>query len=305
MNLVFTEMHIPVLLKEVLDIFDPKPGQVYIDATVNGGGHTQAILERIGSKGKLLGIDWDCELLERIKDKGQRIKADNLILECDNYANIESIARKYNLDKIDGILFDLGFSSHQLEESGRGFSFLKKEPLDMRYNVHENKYSASTIVNTWPREAIEDILRKFGEERFAGRIAAGIVRARAVRRISASDELADIVERSVPGAGRGRIHPATRTFQALRIAVNHELENLKQALKSSVGLLRPQGKIIVISFHSLEDRIVKNFFREEQKKGVMTILTKKPITASLEERRANSRARSAKLRAAEITVTGY
>lgn len=303
MNQGFTKMHIPVLLKEVLDIFDPKPGQIYIDATVNGGGHAQTILEMIAPKGKLLGIDWDCELLERIKDKRQRIKAENLILECDNYANIESIARKYNLDKIDGILFDLGFSSHQLEESGRGFSFLKKEPLDMRYNVHENRHNASAIVNTWPREAIEDILRRFGEERFAGRIAAGIVRARAVRRISTADELADIVERSVPRAGRGRIHPATRTFQALRIAVNNELENLEQALRSSVGLIRPQGKIIVISFHSLEDRIVKNFLREKQKERVVTILTKKPITASLEEKRANPRARSAKLRAAERVIS--
>lgn len=298
-------IHRPVLLREVLSIFEPKKGERYIDATINGGGHAEAILERIGQKGKLIGIDWDGELINNLRQTTNDPRHKNLILVCDNYANIESIARKYNLDKIDGILFDLGFSSHQLEESGRGFSFLKKEPLDMRYNVHENKYSVSTIVNTWPREAIEDILRKFGEERFAGRIAAGIVRARAIRRISAADELADIVERSVPRVGRGRIHPATRTFQALRIAVNHELENLEQALKSSVELLRPQGKIIVISFHSLEDRIVKNFFREEQKEGVMTILTKKPIVASWEEKRINPRARSAKLRAAEIAVTGY
>lgn len=292
-------MHRPVLLNEVLSIFNPQPGEKYVDATINGGGHATAILERIGPKGKLLGIDWDCALIAKLKDKSKKTK--NLILECGNYADIKSIARKYSLDKIDGILFDLGFSSHQLEESGRGFSFLRHEPLDMRYNIYENTLTASEIINTWPRKAIEDILRRFGEERFAGRIAAGIIRARNSKRVSASDELADIVGRCVPGIRRGRIHPATRTFQALRIAVNHEMDNLGQGLRDSAALLKPQGKLVIISFHSLEDRMVKIFLKEKQKEGVLTLLTKKPVAADAAEIRVNPRARSAKLRAALIT----
>lgn len=303
-------IHIPVLLKEVLEIFDPQPGQAYIDATVNGGGHAEAILEKVGSKGKLLGIDRDCELIEKFErgfstgsnDKyssSEVEKLPNLILECGNYANIKSIARKYNLGKVNGILFDLGFSSHHLEESGRGFSFLKSEPLDMRYNSHEEIPTAAEIVNTWPRQAIEDILRKFGEERFARRIAEGIVRRRSVKKIAAADELARIIEQSIPGrVQRGRIHPATRTFQALRIAVNRELENLEDALGCSISILAPQGKLIVISFHSLEDRIVKRFLKDKEREEELAIVAKKPIMASEEEKKNNPRARSAKLRAA-------
>lgn len=299
-------MHVPVLLKEVLEIFDPKPGHTYIDATVNGGGHTEAILKKIGSKGKLVGIDWDCELLEKLKDKGLKTKAKNLILECDNYANIKSIARKYNLGEVSGILFDLGFSSHQLEESGRGFSFLKKEPLDMRYNIHENKLIAAEIINTWPQQAIENILRKFGEERYYQRIAAGILRARNIKKISTSDELAALIYRIVPASyRRGRIHPATRTFQALRITVNKELENLEKALRDSLDLLRPHGKLVAISFHSLEDRIVKKFFKTGQEEGKIAIVNKKPIMASVEEKSINPRSRAAKLRAAELIAYSW
>lgn len=296
-------MHKPVLLNEVLEIFDPQPGQTYIDATINGGGHATAILKRIGLEGKLLGIDRDCELLERIKNKRQRIGADNLILACDNYANIKSIAREYHLDKVNGILFDLGFSSFHLEESGRGFSFLKSEPLDMRYNPNEKIPTAAEIINTWPRQAIEDILRKFGEERYAQRIADGILRRRGIKKFTATDELARIVEQSLPGRmRRGRIHPATRTFQALRIAVNRELENLTEALVDTTSLLVPHGKIAVISFHSLEDRTVKEFFKDKEKQEELSIITKKPIITSKEEIKNNPRARSAKLRAAEKLV---
>jgi len=292
-------MHIPVLLKEVLDIFNPRPGEIYIDATINGGGHAKAILERIGSGGKLMGIDWDCELIQNLKES---LNFKNLKLICDNYANLGTIVRKYNLDKVDGILFDLGFSGYHLENAKKGFSFLKNEPLDMRYNRETNELTASKIINTWPKEAIADVLRKFGEERFAGRIASGIVRARQNKNISSSGELAEIIIRSVPRWYlKMKIHPATRTFQALRIAVNHELENLEHALPQAVSSLKPKGKIVVISFHSLEDKIVKKFFNEKAEEKILRIITKKPIRASAAEIYLNPRARSAKLRAAEKT----
>lgn len=295
-----SEIHRPVLLQEVLRVLDPKEGETFIDATINGGGHAKAILERIGPSGKVLGIDWDCGLIKelRIKDQESRIK--NLILTCDNYANIKSIVGEHNLGEVSGIIFDLGFSSHHLEEARRGFSFLKNENLDMRYNVSENELTAAKIVNNWPEKAIEDILRRYGEERFARSIARGIARERSEKKVSTTGELVGIISKSVPRAYlKRRIHPATKTFQALRIAVNSELENLEKALKDSVLILKPGGKIAVISFHSLEDRIVKNFFKEGVKSGLLNILTKKPLVADREEKALNSRARSAKLRTAE------
>lgn len=304
--------HRPVLLREVLSIFNPRPGETYIDATINGGGHAKAILERIGPEGKLLGIDWDCGLIEKLRKKGiSSISSDgkyssseveklpNLVLTCDNYANLGASVRKYNLDAPAGILFDLGFSSYHLESAQRGFSFLKDEFLDMRYSPSTNELTAEKIINIWPEEAIEDILRRYGEERFSRRIAAGIVRARQNKRIATTGELVEIIKRSVPPQYlRQRIHPATRTFQALRVAVNHELENLEKALPEALALLRPGGKIIVISFHSLEDRIVKQFFKEQSRAGKLEILTKKPLVPRKEEILLNPRARSAKLRAA-------
>lgn len=304
-------MHTPVLLNEVFKIFDPKPGETYIDATVNGGGHARAIAERVGEKGLVLGIDWDCNLIEELRTKnpapdasrrygtGLELRNNNIKLICDNYANLANIIRKYNLDAPCGILFDLGFSSHQLEESRRGFSFLKSEPLDMRYDIKSNELTAEKIINTWERTAIADIIRRYGEERFADRIAEGILRARRTRRIQTTDELVAVISRSIPQSFRyHRIHFATRTFQALRIAVNHELENLEKVLPMARDALRIGGKITVISFHSLEDRIVKEFFRKESRADTLEILTKKPIRASQAEIRENPRARSAKLRAA-------
>lgn len=289
-------MHKPVLLEKVLEIFNPRRGQIYIDATIDGGGHARAILEKIGAEGKLLGIDWDRELLGRLKVENPKLKVKNLILVCDNYAHIKSIAGKYNLGKVDGILFDLGFSLYHLEESRRGFSFLKNEPLDMRYNPDFNELTAEKIVNKWPPEAIENILREYGGERFSRRIARGIVGARRYKKISATAELVRIISRSVPGFYlKRRVHPATKTFQALRIAVNRELENLRKALYDSADILKPGGKIIVISFHSLEDRIVKNFFRKN--KNAFTVFTPKPVCPAKEEIKSNPRARSAKLRA--------
>jgi 16S rRNA (cytosine1402-N4)-methyltransferase len=297
-------MHTPVLLKEVLEIFNPQPGQVYIDATVNGGGHARAIAQRLGAKGKVIGIDWDPKLIEELERRNKESGIKNIELVSANYAKIKKIASDKNIKKVNGILFDLGFSSYHIERSGRGFSFLRDEPLDMRYSS-ENDLRAEKIINTWSGEAIENVLRTFGEERYARRIASAIVQARRRKKITQTAELAKLIYECVPGAvGSRRIHPATRTFQALRIAVNGELENLKLALKDSVDLLLPGGRLIMISFHSLEDRIVKSFFAEAHKGNTMTLLTPKPLRPSLEEVGENPRARSARLRAAEKLHAG-
>lgn len=289
-------MHKPVLLNEILDIFDPQPGQTYIDATINGGGHSKEIIKKIGEKGKILGIDWDCELLEGLREAG----LGGLKLICDNYANLKKITEGSDFEKVDGILFDLGFSSQHLEKSGRGFSFQKDEPLDMRYNIKINELTAEKIINTWSREAIENLLQGWGEERFARNIARGILWERDKKKITTTGELAKIVAQNVPSWYlRRRIHPATKTFQALRIAVNKELENLEKALPQAAELLKPSGKLIIISFQSLEDRIVKNFFKEKRKEGLLKVLTSKPLIPSAQEIGTNPRARSAKLRVAE------
>ena len=278
-------LHQPVLLKEVLEIFDPRPGQTYIDATVDGGGHAAAIVERITPGGTLLGIDWDCDLITHARARLKKFTAaGNLILACDNYADMEALATRYGIAAVDGILFDLGFSSFHIEKSGRGFTFSKDEPLDMRYGPSENKLTAEEIVNRWPEEAISDLLRKFGEERFARRIARAIVRARARKGIVSTRALTEIIFKGVPSIyRRGRLHPATRTFQALRLAVNRELESLERVLPDAASLLAPGGKMAIISFHSLEDRVVKTFMRIESRKGAMRILTPKPLRAAREE----------------------
>ncbi len=287
-------MHQPVLRQEVLKILDPQPGDNFVDATINGGGHAKEILNKIGSAGKLLGIDWDCALIAKLEDENKKIR--NLILECDNYANIKEVVARNNFKNISGIVADLGFSSWQLE-AGRGFSFTKDEPLDMRYNPKTNELTAAIIINTWEEKTIADILFRFGEERFARRIAAGICQSRP---FSTTRKLVEIIIRSVPPSYlKAKIHPATRTFQALRIAVNRELDNLEEFLPAAIGVLSRKGKLAVISFHSLEDRIVKNFFRNMQKKEVIKIITKKPLSAGEEEKRNNPRARSAKLRVAQ------
>lgn len=288
-------MHTPVLPQEVLKIFNPQPGESYIDATINGGGHAKAIAERIGETGKLLGIDWDCELLERIRNQKSGIK--NIELVCGNNQDIERIAKEKGFSKVNGILFDLGFSSYHIEKSGRGFSFQRDEPLDMRYSPGKNELTAEKIVNTWTEGAIEDILRRFGEERYSRRIAGAIARYRQRKRISRSRELALLVSRALPDRG-SRLHPATKTFQALRIAVNNELENLSRALQGSMKLLAKGGKIAVISFQSLDDRIIKNFLKNGSGAGLLKIITSKPVIPSREEVTLNPRAGSAKLRAA-------
>lgn len=298
-------MHTPVLLNEILEIFNPQPGEIYIDATVNGGGHAQAIAKKIGDEGKVIGIDWDQEIIDELQIKNQELGIKNIELACGNYIEARKIAEKFGITKVNGILFDLGFSAHHIEKSGRGFSFQRDEPLDMRYNPIQNALTAATIVNTWPAKELERIFREYGEERYARQIACAIVQNRTQKKITRTEELVRILLRGVPPRTT-RIHPATRVFQALRIAVNSELENIKTALDDAVSLLLPGGYLAVISFHSLEDRIVKDFFRE--KKEILRTLTKKPIRASekanawaarLKEIKENPRARSARLRAAE------
>lgn len=286
------------MLKEVLQLLDPKPNENFVDCTVGEGGHALAILERNKPYGKVLGIDFDPEILESLKRKVHgTVFEKRLILVCDNFANLEAIAKKRGFQGVSGVLFDLGFSSWHLEASGRGFSFWRNEPLDMRYNPKQNSLTAAEIVNTWKQKLIEQILRVYGEERFSRKIADEIVKSRPLR---TTVDLVMAVERATPTwYHRRRIHFATKTFQALRIAVNNELENLEKALPQALDMLCSGGKLAVIAFHSLEDRIVKNFLREKAKEGAVKILTKKPLRPSKEEISENPRARSARLRVAE------
>jgi len=296
-------MHIPVLEKKVLEYFNPKTNQNFIDCTLGEGGHSLAILEKTGPKGKILGIDRDSDILENIRIKLKQAKykkyRNRLILVCDNFINLKEIVKREKFSEISGILFDLGMSSWHLEKSGRGFSFKRKEPLDMRFDL-KNQLTAEKILNFYSKSEIEKILREYGEEKFASQIAEKIVEERKLKPIKTTNHLVEIIKRALPKRYLNqKRHFATKTFQALRIAVNDELNNLKKVLPQALDILRPKGKLIVISFHSLEDRIVKNFFREKEREGIIKILTKKPVTPSLTEVKINPRSRSAKLRAAQ------
>lgn len=289
-------MHTPVLLKEVLEILNPQPGGRYIDGTVNGGGHANVILDRIGEDGALLGIDRDGVLIDHLKKTFAERK--NLIAICDSYAHMNESAPTNGFGSVNGILLDLGFSSYHVDASMRGFSFLRDEPLDMRYDTAETCLTAFIIINKWPQQELARIGKEYGEERFARHIAAAIVRERARKPIASTFELVDVIRKSIPARIRhGNVHPATRMFQAIRIAVNNELGELRNGLGHGIDLLVGGGTMAVISFHSLEDAIVKEIFRTKEKKGIVKILTKKPIIATREEIRMNPRARSAKLRA--------
>lgn len=292
-------MHKPVLLKETLEILDPQPGGIFIDATINGGGHARAILERVGRRGRVIGIDWDSELIGLLKSDSTLAKAKNLTLIHANYRDIESVVPNEIRGIASGVLFDFGYSSYHIARAGRGFSFNTDEPLDMRYHNHGAGTTAKDIINTWAEDSIADLLREYGEERFARRIASRIVAARKASEITKTSELVRIVESAV-GSRRGRIHPATRTFQALRIRVNDELGNIERGLAAAARVLGNKGVITAISFHSLEDRIVKNVFRNLAKNRGAEIITKKPIRAAREETKQNPRARSAKLRAVRM-----
>ena len=287
--------HIPVLLEETVEALAVQLGGRYIDCTLGTGGHAAAILERSAPGGQLLGIDADPEAIriarERLSNYGGSV-----LLANDNFVNLQSICNKYGFMPVHGVLFDLGLSTLQLDSGGRGFSFRYDEPLDMRFSPAQ-EITAADIVNTFPEEEVAEIIRDFGEDRFSYKIARRIVKARP---IETTFQLAEVVEKAV-GGRRGKVHPATRTFQALRIAVNEELSNLASVLEQAVNLLGFGGRLVVISYHSLDDRIVKYFMRQEgsREKPTLKVLTKKVIKPSLAEIQLNPRSRSAKLRVAE------
>jgi len=295
--------HTPVLLQESLEWLRPLSGQFVIDGTIGSGGHAERIIAGIDPDGTLLGVDWDPNAVERAERRlayqAHSFRV-SLKLVLGNYADIARIMERERLPKANGLLIDLGFSSDQLEDGGKGLSFLRDEPLDMRYGVDErNNRSAADIVRASSEEELTRMFREFGEERFAGRIARAIVAQRKQAPIATSRELAETVSRAIPGMFRfrGSIHPATRVFQALRIVANHELENLSRLLSSIPEILSPDGRAVFLSFHSLDDRLVKHVFREYERSGMGSVLTKKPVTPSAEEVIANPRSRSAKLRA--------
>ena len=295
-------IHKPVLTKEVLEYLNPKPNENFIDGTVGQGGHTLLLLEKIAPNGKVLGIDLDAGQIQNSRS-ALTAYTDRTILVHDSYSNIKEIVQKNNFKPVNGILLDLGYSSWQLEQSAKGFSFLKDEALDMRYQSEitndklqiPNNLTAAKIINEYPENEIERILEEYGEENFAKQIAKAIVRQREIRKIESTFQLKEIIEKTVRTGGN--IHSATRSFQALRIAVNDELGNLQKALPNALSVLSSGGRLVVISFHSLEDRIVKNFFKEQEQQGIANIVTKKPVMAQLGEVSQNPRARSAKLRA--------
>ena len=316
------------MLDEVLEYLDPKEGQYFIDCTLGGAGYTIAIAKKVGPNGKVLAIDLDKLAIENAKFQISNFKFQNIVLIHDNFKNLSKIANKNfsakggsafggKNKKFNGIVFDLGLSSAQLDDKNRGFSFQFDAPLNMAFgNVTNNSQNSTEfIVNNFKEYDLRKIISEYGEERFAGRIARKIVENRKIKRIETTGQLVDIIKDVVPKKYLySKIHPATRTFQALRIATNNELENLKEVLPQALSLLRKGGKLVVISFHSLEDRIVKRFFKTEsrdcicpanypvcrcQHKARIKILTKKVIMAAEEEVHDNPRARSARLRVAE------
>jgi len=287
--------HIPVLQHEVIEFLAPHSNQNIIDATLGFGGHAKLILEKIGPKGHLLGIEWDENALEEAKNNLE-IFGDHFQYYLGNYVDLGLIVRDWKVKEIAGILIDLGPSTYQLTDESRGFTFKKDSPLDMRQN-QKQKLSAYDIVNKYSQKELQDILSS-GEERFSKAISKRIVEEREESSIKTTNQLIEIIRRATPPSYRydRSTHFATATFRSLRIAVNDELENLKKILPQAVSILSPRGRISVISFHSLEDRIVKDFFRENSE---LQILTNKPVTASQEEILQNPSARSAKLRTAE------
>ncbi len=300
--------HIPVLLPAVLAALQPRPGACFIDATVGGAGHALAVLQAAQPGGRLLGIDADPAALAaaRARLDAAGLPAASFTLVHGHFAELAALARQHGFGAVDGILLDLGVSSYQLDTAARGFSFAADGPLDMRLDPSGGP-TAADLVNQLDEQELADVIYRYGEERGSRRIARLIVERRRQAPITTTGELAALVQRAVGRGGRERIHPATRTFQALRIAVNQELAQLEAALPQAVEVLRPGGRLAVISFHSLEDRIVKQFFRAESGYGAgepqhpprLTVLTRKPIVADAAECAANPRARSAKLRVAE------
>ncbi len=308
---MINNIHKPVLLDETISYLNCKKDGIYVDGTLGRGGHTAALLEEIEEEGLVIALDRDLQAINSVKDS---IESKNLILEHANYTEIKSVLDKHKIDKADGMIFDLGVSSPQLDNSSRGFSYKNNGPLDMRMN-RDQKLTAADIVNNYSQKEIKNIIYDYGEEKWAARIAEFIIAYRKKKKIETTFELVDIIKAAIPASARSSGgHPARRTFQAIRIATNNELNQLKVMVSNAVDKLKNGGRICIISFHSLEDRIVKHKFRELasdcicppeipvcvcDKEAVVKIITKKPIRASQKEVDENYRARSAKLRVAE------
>ncbi len=307
--------HIPVMAEEIMSMLAPAPGSLQIDATLGGGGHTERILEATDPDGRLLGLDADGAAIARVDGRLRPRFGDRLFLRQGNFRDLAAIARDAGFVGVDGALFDLGLSSFQLADTDRGFGFRAGGPLDMRFDTGRG-VPASELLATLDANELTALFRRYGEEPKAGRIARAIVEARRVGPVETAEELAAIIERVMPPNPRQprRTHPATRVFQALRIAVNEELDALEAGLAAALDLLRPGGRLVVLSYHSLEDRIVKRFFAAERRGCVcppeipvcvcgrnprLRLLTRPSLTPTAEEIAANPRARSARLRAAE------
>lgn len=309
--------HVPVMLGEVIELLACRPGGIYVDGTLGGGGYARSILER--GAALVVGMDWDAEAIERVRESlggyGERI-----VLERADFAEVRRVLSGNGIEAVDGIVVDLGLSSFQLDDAQRGFSFLQEGPLDMRMNKGLPQ-TAADLVNGLPEKELADVIYRYGEERHSRKIARSIVAARAKGRIEDTLELAELVRRAVPKTRDTlRIHPATRTFQALRIAVNREIESLERFLPEALDVLRPGGRLCAVSFHSLEDRVVKEAFRswartcrcppermrcECEGRPLVKLLTRKALRPSEDEVEQNPRARSARLRAAEkLPVAG-
>jgi len=294
-----TTKHVSVLLQESVDALGLHEGSIFVDGTLGSGGHSAEVLRRLGNGVEIIGLDRDVEAIERA---GEILKVPNVFLRPESFRNIDRVLSDLGISKVDAILLDLGISSDQIEESGRGFSFMKDEPLSMSMSKvpEEGSLTAKIILNTWDEGALELILRGFGEEKFSKRIAREIVRRREVKSLETTSELVEVIKSATPSVyHRGKIHPATRTFQALRIAVNEELTALEEVLKKGFQSLNSKGRFAVISFHSLEDRIVKNFFKDRVKESLGKLINKKPIVPTDLEAKENPRSRSAKLRVIE------
>ena len=285
--------HVPVMLNEVIDMLEIRGDGVYVDATVGLGGHSSAILDRLGSRGALIGIDRDEEALAYAANK---LGADKVYLRQGRFSEIGEVLQGLRIEGADGVLFDLGVSMLQLKENKRGFSFMSDARLDMRMDSTQ-KLSAWDVVNRYLEKDLQRVLQEFGEEPLFRKIAKRIVISRKSGSIDTCSELANIVLQAY--GGRGKTHQATRTFQAIRIEVNRELDELRSGLTAALGVLKSGGRLCVISYHSLEDRIVKNLFRDWGKEGLIRVLTKKPMAPGREEVLRNSASRSAKLRAGE------
>lgn len=292
--------HIPVLLNEAINSLNLHPEEIFVDGTIGSAGHSAEVARMFGESVRIIGLDRDADAVRRSESKLSKLSK-NFSLEIESFKNLDLVLKKLGVEKVDAILLDLGISSDQLETSGRGFTFQNEEPLlmTMSESSKEGELTASIILNTWDEGALELILRGFGEEKFSKRIARAIVEKRETKPFVTTFDLVETIQSAVGKPRFGKINPATKTFQALRIAVNEELQALSEGLDKSFKSLKLGGRLAVISFHSLEDRIVKNYFRALAQDNLAIAISKKPIVATENEKKGNPRSRSAKLRVVE------